>query len=177
MVDYKVVTGFLGYRVGSDGSIWTRLVRDRVNVKLGEGLRLGDKWVRKYPKPNNRGYIVVTLFKDKTRYYKQLHRLILKEFKGDCPLGMQCRHLDGNRINNHVDNLCWGSSKENHKDRVRHGTNPVGARNGRAKLNPDVVAEIRRIYEQGSMSQSRLGAKFGINQTQVSRIILGRAWN
>jgi hypothetical protein len=54
---------------------------------------------------------------------------------------MQCRHLDGNRSNNRLDNLAWGTPLENGADKARHGT-AKGERNGRAKLT---AAKVRRI--------------------------------
>lgn len=45
-----------------------------------------------------------------------------------------------------------------------------------AKLNPDKVREIRRLYAQGGISQQRLGDMFGIDQTIVSDIVRRRSW-
>ncbi len=50
----------------------------------------------------------------------RVHRMVLETYVGDCPAGMMCRHLDGNAHNNNINNLCWGTSKENHTDRVKH---------------------------------------------------------
>ena len=51
------------------------------------------------------------------RYVRRyIHRLVLESFVGPCPDGMETRHLDGNRENNHFQNLCWGTHSENMKD-------------------------------------------------------------
>lgn len=51
-----------------------------------------------------------------------IHRLVLEMFIGPCPDGMECRHLDGNPLNNRLDNLRWGTHLENMEDRRRHGS-------------------------------------------------------
>lgn len=58
-----------------------------------------------------------------------IHRLVLETFIGPAPEGLQTRHLDGNPRNNRLDNLCWGTPKENQADRALHGTDNKGERN------------------------------------------------
>ena len=62
-----------------------------------------------------------------------VHKLVATVFRGSCPDGKQCRHLDGNPLNNCIDNLAWGTPAENQADRRIHGTDNSGARNGRYK--------------------------------------------
>jgi hypothetical protein len=45
------------------------------------------------------------------KYY--VHRLVLILFKGDCPDGYECDHIDRNPSNNHIDNLHWVTHYEN----------------------------------------------------------------
>lgn len=59
---------------------------------------------------------------------KRVHRLVLEAFIGLCPKGKECRHLDGNPSNNKLENLTWGTSKENASDQFRHGTRPFRRR-------------------------------------------------
>lgn len=56
----------------------------------------------------------------------RIHRLVCETFHGPQPHpGHEVRHLDGNHLDNRVENLAWGSRSENKKGAVRHGTNPV----------------------------------------------------
>jgi hypothetical protein len=72
------------------------------------------------PQSNGRrGHLKVQLGRRRREY---VHRLVLTAFRGPCPPGFECRHLDGNPSNNTVSNLTWGSQSENTLDRVRHGT-------------------------------------------------------
>lgn len=71
------------------------------------------------PHPTN-GYQRVSL--GNTQRY--VHRLVLEAFVGPCPPGKQCRHLNGDKADNKLTNLAWGTPSENNYDRVRHGTHP-----------------------------------------------------
>ena len=67
-----------------------------------------------------------------------VHRLVLQAFVGPCPDGYECLHLDDNPRNNKLENLKWGTTKENHST-----INRKGEHNGRAKLTVKDVVFIR----------------------------------
>lgn len=71
---------------------------------------------------NRQGYIEVGLSKDGLQVQKKVHRLILESFVGECPDGMETRHLNGSSTDNRRLNLAWGTPSENTFDRVDHGT-------------------------------------------------------
>jgi hypothetical protein len=52
----------------------------------------------------------------------RIHSLVAQVFIGPRPTGMEVRHLDGDSLNNRVENLTYGTSAENSRDTVRHGT-------------------------------------------------------
>lgn len=76
---------------------------------------------------------------------KYLHHIVLEAFVGPRPPGMQCRHLNGNSLDNRLENLQWGTAREDNYDRVRHGTHQHSRRTrckhghlfDGAILNPD----------------------------------------
>jgi hypothetical protein len=104
--------------------------------------------------PTKAGYPVVNLCHDGKQVTVYIHVLVLNTFIGECPLGMECRHLDGNPMNNQLDNLQWGTSKENGEDRVEHGTSNKGKRiptwdnrvSPRANLTLKVLEELKRQH-------------------------------
>ncbi len=57
-----------------------------------------------------------------TKKQVYVHQLVLGAFVGPCPIGMECRHLDGNPSNNFLSNLRWGTHLENMEDMRRHGS-------------------------------------------------------
>ena len=71
---------------------------------------------------NTQGYSCVSLSRNGKSYMHNVHSLVASAFLGPLPNGQEVRHLDGNRLNNLVDNLKYGTHKENQGDRLKHGT-------------------------------------------------------
>lgn len=74
------------------------------------------------------GYKTVTLHRNDGGRKVYVHRLVLESFAGACPQGMETRHIDGNKENNALPNLTWGTSSENNLDIVRHGRHNHGSK-------------------------------------------------
>lgn len=70
--------------------------------------------------------------------------------------------------------LRWATPEENNADKFIHGTVLSGERNPPAKLNEAQVLEILSL--RGQMSQQAIGKRFGVSDSTVSRIQLGRNW-
>ncbi len=124
----------------------------------------------------NDGYMSVKLCLDGVRYGRLVHHLVLEAFSGLREQGQQTRHLDGNKQNNNILNLVWGTAKENGEDRVVHKTavGPAlkGERNPKAKLNKDVVLEIRASTQTDTSWAKRLG----MSQSSISAARTGVTW-
>lgn len=71
-------------------------------------------------KPDEGGYNRVNVRNDLITKKIQISRTVLETFVGPCPPGKQCRHLDGNKRNDCLNNLEWGTPKQNSLDRVKH---------------------------------------------------------
>ncbi len=103
----------------------------------------------------------------------KVHHLVLAAFVGPRPSPQhQARHLNGCRTDNRVENLAWGTCRENYADKVAHKTEPSGARNGSAKLTWDDARKIRTSNE----SPRTLAGRYGISTIAVWRIRSGRSW-
>ena len=81
----------------------------------------------------------------------------------DRPICCQPRHLRA------------GSSLENVYDAINRGRNAFGERVPQSKLTAVSVNEIRRRYRSGD-SQESLAGEFGVTQTAISCIVLGKTW-
>lgn len=80
-------------------------------------------------KPAKSGYKTVQLMIDGRFKLVYVHRLIAEVFLGPPPSRSHLvRHLDGDRHNNDVSNLRWGTAQENADDRERHGRTSRGPR-------------------------------------------------
>src|SRR5690242_17520666 len=68
-----------------------------------------------------RGYPVIALVQSGVQKTFEIHRLVALAFHGPRPEGAVVRHLDGNPLRSHADNLMWGTPHENNMDKVAHG--------------------------------------------------------
>lgn len=116
------------------------------------------------------GYLTVAL--DRRSYCVQY--LVAAAFIGPRPERALVLHNDGDRQNNHVSNLRYGTPSDNRRDAERHGTVPRGVDYVSAKLNDDAVRYIRA--NRGLISQSRLAAMFGVSPAAVQAVHDRRTW-
>lgn len=106
-----------------------------------------------------------------------IHRFVMTAFGPPQPEGKPfVLHRDGNKYNNHISNLYWGTHRENMRDMVRHGTVSHGTHRPAAKLNPEKVAEIRRLRDTTDITWHALAAKFGIGKSTAVDAYNGRNW-
>ena len=111
-----------------------------------------------------------------------VHRGVLETFLGPCPEGMQCRHLDGNKHNNRINNLVWGTPKENGEDNIRLGAAARGEGHYRTNLTNEDIINIRKEYvpkgkETGCGNLGLLAKKYGVTGSQIRRILHRTAWS
>ncbi|MFT7005418.1 MAG: hypothetical protein ACJAWW_002793 [Sulfurimonas sp.] len=119
---------------------------------------------------NNYGYPRVFLTKDNTTKGITVHRLMTVNFIGKRPKNKQVRHLDGNKKNNHIDNLKYGTALENAKDRMIHGKTANGEKIASFKLTTNQVNDIRLKYKKrGDMV--KLSKEYNVSCANIYYII------
>ena len=153
MARWRTVPGFPAYEVSDLG-----------------GIRTEKRYVRAELKPalcRERGYFYVNLNDDmfRSRTFR-LHTLVLLAFVGTRPRGMVGRHIDGNKENNALANLCWGTRTENHLDRWRHGSHK--------KMTIAKVAELRDLRAKG-WRYPAIAKRFGISISYACELAKHRA--
>lgn len=99
------------------------------------------------------------------------HRVAWKVAYGSYPEGV-VRHICDNPACVRIDHLVEGTQAENMKEMAARGR----AKNqlGKYCLTFETAEEIRAIYKQGNTSQEALAQLYGVDQTTVSRVILGK---
>ena len=122
------------------------------------------------PQDNGGGYFTV-MFRDGKRHC--IHHLVAAAFIGPRPLGLDVCHNNGNNGDNAARNLRYDTRSNNHRDKVRHGTDNRGEKHYGARLTDADVAEIRRL-NTGGWTQADIAARFGVSQAHVSNIALFR---
>ncbi len=164
----KTIPEFPNYAITKDGRVWVYSRTDSV------GRTSGNRWLKSIIQRNNRCH--VTLYHKGAGSPKLVHRLVLETFVGPCPDGMECRHLDGNPANNNLDNLCWGTPKENAKDRELHGKTVRGEKSGVAKLTQKQVVKIILYIKNGILSHSEIATILRTSKATISAIATKRNW-
>lgn len=179
-VEYRSIVGCSGYRVGDDGTIWTRWMHRGGRLPDGSypgGMKLGDKWkpMKQCRRGGNKAWCVTLRRDDGKCVRKYVHQLVLGAFVGPCPSGMVCRHGPHGKYDNHLYNLSWGTQKENIADKARDGTRVFGVTHHNAKMDPEKVRAARAKHTAGRSCLS-LAHEFGISQTTMADILKRKTW-
>lgn len=107
--EWRVHEKYPNYRVSADGKIVQ-------NIRTGRVLKQCD---------NNKGYPTVNLYNDGERTTYSVHRLVAELYSDGASPDLTVNHEDGNKHNNHPDNLTWVSYSENerhaHRTGLKHG--------------------------------------------------------
>jgi hypothetical protein len=165
-IEWRAVQGVEGIEVSSDGQVRTYWKQQPLGRGRGTRRVLGQN-ARQLQQYNRHGYRIVKVSKHEEH---KVHRLVLFAFVGPCPVGHEARHLNGNPSDNRLENLVWGTAKENNADQYRHGTRVASQRHPIAKLDSDQVAEVRRRYAAGE-KQKDIAKSLGIAQSTVSSMV------
>ena len=167
---FRVIPGYPRYAIDESGTVLSICFIGRMGKN-----RLWSDATRVKPLTDSGGYQFVRLTHDGCRRRIFVHRLVLLTFVSPCPDGMQCRHLDGNKDNNHVSNLEWGTKSQNERDKILHGTFGIGEDGGNAKLKTADVLEIRRRAANGERTVD-IAKDFTVHPGHISYIVLRKSW-
>lgn len=121
---------------------------------------------------NSRGYPFVCLRVDNKPHTKTVHRIVAETYITNHNNLSDVDHIDGNRLNNTVNNLRWTT----HGDNIRHcyalnNRSAKGENNARALISKDTAKQICELLEAGySAAQIRdLGFPYNIVRTIKQR--------
>lgn len=172
--EWKAITGTDGwYEVSNQG---------RVRSWKGKGFG----WVgKRLPEPKilqqgatRGGYLAVKLYVDGSKRCRGVHRLVLEEFIGPCPVGMEGCHKNGDPADNRLSNLRWDTPLSNAEDKRKHGTMPRGEHMYWAKLTPEKVREARQLYIPGhpEFGNKPLARRYGVSHGAMKNALKGNTW-
>jgi len=96
---------------------------------------------------------------------KQIHRLVAEHYIPNPGKLPQVNHIDGNRNNNHVDNLEWCTPKQNMEHAMKHGL-IEHTKDGKKVINLDTG----EIFRTGSEA----ARKYGVTNSAILRAAQGK---
>ena len=173
---WRNVKGYEGlYRVSNFGRVLSLFRKYPVMNRWGTITHRSHR--ERILKPHNgAGRFTVWFHKGIGRHCFAVHILVLEAFVSERPNGLEGCHNDGNYKNNHAANLRWDTHKGNQQDRIRHGTNNGGEKNGSAKLTRDDVINLRKLYATGKYLMKDLAVKYNMTPTGLRPVIRGLLW-
>jgi hypothetical protein len=154
--------------------IWAYISgQDGYEISTSGRVRRGGKVLK--PAVTSNGYLRVTVRIDGVRKPENIHRLVAAAFIKR-PFGKKwVLHKDDNKTNNCVENLYWGDSSDNHKDRVSNGR-----AKWRCKLQKPDILYLRTKVKNGGFAFGEvkaLAALYGVSDTTIWRAARGRSHN
>lgn len=178
MAKWMKIPGYSN-KITKDGrvrSMTRRIIRKNGHPHTARGKIL-------HPWTDNHGYRMVRVHResDGGREDIGIHRLLLLTFVGPCPEGMECRHLNDVPDDNRLENICWGTRKEQAKDRKKNGNSHYraasrGEEQWCSKLTEEKVREIKKLKTNERGAITRVGKMFGVSSAAVWLIWAGRNW-
>ena len=157
---FKEIKGLIGYEI-SDSSI----IRNKSNG------RIKSQYI------SSTGYYMISIStKNKSKPYR-VHRLLAEAFIPNPEKKPHINHIDGNKLNNQISNLCWVTHKENMQHAFKTGlANNTGSKNGMSKLTEDQVIKIKRLLSEG-VSQYKIAKIIGgISRSAIMNIKNRNQW-
>lgn len=124
--------------------------------------------VRKFSKSNSER-VYVGLWIDGKQRSTFLHRMLAEVFIPNPKNLPYINHIDGNPLNNSLNNLEWCSASENNIHAIRTGLRPT-------KLNEYKVKEIREKLAQG-MTYDKLAKEYNVGRTIIYKIAHNISWS
>ena len=101
----------------------------------------------------------------------RIHRMVAKTFL-DNPMGYkEVNHKSAIKHDNRVENLEWCNKSQNEKHKVKMGLHNF------AKLNSELVEQIRKEYKPRIVSTYTLAKKYNVSQGTIHQLIINKTWN
>jgi hypothetical protein len=119
--------------------------------------------------PNKSGYLCVGY----NRRQYTVHSLVLETYVGPRPRGAYGCHKNDNKLDNSLENLYWGTPRQNSLDCLRN----KGTDHPMVKLTEEKVLKIRQLHEQGAGGYKTIAKLFDVSSGTIKDIIKRKTWN
>lgn len=122
------------------------------------------------------GYNKVCLTNNGDQITFTVHRLVAEAFIENPDDKPYVNHIDGDKLNNKVENLEWCTQKENidHAWRTGLAKAKKGEQCYQSRLTEQDVLKIREIGRSKTLNE--LSLIYGVNNATISKIILRQRW-
>lgn len=161
MERFKDIPGYEGlYQVSTHGNVYS--------VRSNKVLRPGG---------SGDGYSTIALCVNKKCSSKKIHRLVMLTFIG--PSNLQVNHIDGNKLNNCLNNLEYCTQRDNIKHAhilgLRDNCYKKGSSNSQAKLTEQDIPIIRQLLVDG-VSKTEIARTYHVDRKVIYNIQHKKRW-
>lgn len=151
-------------------------------VMVSDHGRFYNTKTKRFLKPTHgdgHGHLAIKAGKKEMRRQGYVHRLIAQAFVPNENNYSIVRHLDDDPSNNEIENLAWGTQKDNHADAVRNGTSYTltaeDREKGFQKIRKPVYAINRETGERTLYpGQTEAARILGLQQANVFKVLQGK---
>lgn len=119
----------------------------------------------------SRGHLVVYVGGGRKGSKKSLHRLVLMAFAGMPEKGQIACHKNDIKTDNRLENLYWGTHKDNTADAIRNGKFSFANPKDTTLYDNEIINKIRAEYTGKKGEQSMLARKYGMHVSNVHLIV------
>jgi hypothetical protein len=171
MSTWTPIPGFDGYEVTEWGRV--RSTDRAVTCSNGRVRRLAGRELRPYRGAG--GYLSVYVGGGRNAQPRRVHTLVLTTFVSPAPFPRaHGRHLNGDPLDNWVDNLAWGTAADNARDTVRHGGFPQQHRlvcpRGHLLREPNLAAEQLKRGRRSCRACAQASSLISVNRRNGSKV-------
>ncbi len=160
MIPITMFEGVTGYLVSESGAIYS--------VKSGKSKKLSTYLGKD-------GYMTAVMYSSNGKQVRRMvHKIVATTFLGPRADGMVCRHLDGNKLNNEIGNLAWGTVQENIDDIARHGNKYAGEKHYMVTID-DAEVERIKIAACNGQGLTELAKSFNVQKSHIFKYVTGES--
>lgn len=157
------IDGAPGYMISDCGRVWSEKTQQFIK-----------------PKPMDKhGHLGVCLRVNGKARYTYLHRLMAKAFLPNTHNYPVVRHIDDDPSYNYLDNLAWGTQKDNFNDCLNNGhvhfVTPEEREIGLSKMRTPILATNIRTGESMTFKGQGDASRFlGVPQANIWKVLNGQ---
>lgn len=159
------------HKVDTSGNVSSCLEQFSKKGIRGIQTQKTDFWKFLHPVKSRAGYLQVNIHGRIIR----VNRLVAFNFLSNPSALPEVQHINDIKADNRVENLKWGTQKDNASDRNLHGHTCRGTKNKNAKLNENKVRQIRKLRQEG-LSLNKIAKKFNVSKKLILLINQNKIW-
>lgn len=169
---WKKIKDYENYEVSNFGNV--RSLDHYCVGRNGSGKQTG-----RVLKPQKciKGYLRVSLSKNKVKFTTGVHRLVALSFIPNIENKPQVNHINGIKNDNRVENLEWCTNQENQIHAVKNNLTKynINDKHHNSKLTNEEVKTARRMHELG-WDNLTLSRHYNISATAMSKILRNKTY-